>query len=239
MRLVLFAAATLAALAFTVPSFAQTASEAAAIEEFKKGQASANAKKNDETIQIMTGVIEAGKLPKEWQPYPYFYRGQAYRRLEKYVEALADFDKAVEIKPDLAAAHFEAGMAFHAQEKYKQAIGAYDKAIKISPDNADYLYSRCVSKSWSGDNAGARDDCRKAVKIKDDFVDAWATLGRAYEDMGQLDKAEEAYKKVLTLDAKHKGAREGLDYIATCRKPGAQCGSAAAEDPAPKKKKGK
>ena len=27
------------------------------------------------------------------------------------------------------------------------------------------------------DNAGARDDCRKAVKIKDDFVDAWATLG--------------------------------------------------------------
>ena len=237
MRLALFAAATAALVAFATPAFAQTASEAAAIEEFKKGQASANAKKNDETITIMTGVIEAGKLPKEWQPYPYFYRGQAYRRLEKYVEALADFDKAVEIKPDLAAAHFEIGMTFHAQEKYKQAIAAYDKAIKVSPDNADYLYSRCVSKSWSGDNAGARDDCRKAVKIKDDFVDAWATLGRAYEDMGQTDKAEEAYKKVLTLDPKHKGAKEGLEYIETCRKPGAQCG-AAAEEPA-KKKKGK
>lgn len=218
MRLVLIAATAAAALLTATPAFAQTASEAAAIEEFKRGQASADAKKNDETITIMTGVIQAGKLPKEWQPYPYFYRGQAYRRLEKYVEALADFDKAIELKPDLAPAFFESGMAYHAQEKYKQAIASYDKAIKISPENADYLYSRCVSKSWSGDNAGARDDCRKAVNIKDNFVDAWATLGRAYEDLGQLDKAEECYKKVLELEPGHKGAKEGLDYIAEKRK---------------------
>jgi len=56
------------------------------------------------------------------------------------------------------------------------------------------------------------------VNIKDNFVDAWATLGRAYEDLGQLDKAEECYKKVLVLEPKHKGAKEGLDYIAEKRK---------------------
>jgi tetratricopeptide (TPR) repeat protein len=218
MRIVLIAAATAAALMFAAPAFAQTASEAAAIEEFKRGEASAKAKKNEETITIMTGVITAGKLPKEWQPYPYFYRGQAHRRLKQYVEALADFEAAAELKADLAPAYFESGMAYHAQEKYKQAISAYDKAIKISPDNAEYIYSRCVSKSWAGDNAGARDDCRKAVKIKDDYVDAWATLGRAHEDLGQLDKAEECYKKVLALEPGNKSAKEGLDYIAEKRK---------------------
>lgn len=218
MRLALFAAAVAAFTALAAPAAAQSAAEAAAIEEFKRGQAAANDKKNEETITIMTGVIEAGKLPKDWQPYPYFYRGQAYRRLEKFVEALADFDKATEMKPDLAPAFFEGGMAYQAQEKYKQAIKSYDKAVKLVPDNAEYVYSRCVSKSWAGDNAGAREDCRTAVKLKPEYVDAWQTLGRAYEDLGQLDKAEECYKKVLELEPGHKGAKEGLDYIAEKRK---------------------
>lgn len=218
MRFALIVAAAAAFTAFAAPAMAQTASESSAIEEFKRGQVSADAKNNDETIKIMTGVIETNKLPKEWAPFPYFYRGQAYRRLEKYNDALADFDKATEIKPDLAPAFFESGMAYYAQEKYKQAIGSYDKAVKIDPNNAEYVYSRCVSKSWAGDNAGARTDCQKATKLKPDYVDAWQTLARAYEDLGQLDKAEETYKKVLELDPKNKGAKEGLDFIAEKRK---------------------
>ena len=238
MRFALIVAAAAAFTAFAAPAFAQSASEAAAIEEFKRGQASANAETNDQTITIMTGVITEGKLPKEWQPYPYFYRGQAYRRLEKYTEALADFDQATTLKPDLAPAFFETGLAYASLEKWKQAITAYDKAIKLAADNADYLYSRCVAKSWSNDNAGARDDCRAAVKIKPDFTDAWLTLGRALEDLGQMDKAEEAYKQVLKLDPNNKEAKEGLDYIDTCRKPGADCsgGGGGDDEPAPKKK---
>ena len=95
---------------------------------------------------------------------------------------------------------------------------------------------RWWSAAW--DNAGARDDCKKAVSLKPDYTDAWETLGRAYEDLGQVDKAEETYKKVLTLDPSNKEAKDGLDFIATCRKPGADCsGSGAAA--APEKKKGK
>jgi tetratricopeptide (TPR) repeat protein len=219
MRFALLAAAAFAAVtATTAPALAQSPSEAAAIEEFKRGQVAADAKRNDETITIMTAVIAGGKLPAEWQPYPYFYRGQAYRRTEKFTDALADFDKAVALKADLAPAFFESGMAYQAQEKYKQAIASYDKAVKISPDNAEYIYSRCVSKSWAGDNAGAREDCKKAVALKDDYVDAWQTLGRAHEDLGQLDKAEECYKKVLKLEPGNKAAKEGLDYIAEKRK---------------------
>lgn len=218
MRVVLFAAATVAAFAAFAPAVAQVPSEAAAIEEFKRGQASADAKRNDETITIMTGVIQANALPAEWKPFPYFYRGQAYRRIEKFNDALKDFDAAIAIKADLAPAHFEAGMAYQAQQKYKQAIAAYDKAIKISPENAEYLYSRCVSKSWANDNAGAREDCRKAVGIRPDYVDAWLTLGRAHEDLGALDKAEEAYKEVIKLEPGNKAAKEGLDYIAEKRK---------------------
>lgn len=218
MRVALFATVAVAAFSIAAPAFAQAPTEAAAIEEFKRGQASATAKKDDETIVIMTGVIASNKLPAEWKPFPFFYRGQAYRRLEKFNDALKDFDAAIALKADLAPAHFETGLAYQAQQKYKLAVAAYDKAIKIAPENAEYLYSRCVSKSWNNDNAGAREDCRKAVGIKPDFVDAWLTLGRAHEDLGALDKAEECYKEVVKLEPGNKLAKEGLDFIAEKRK---------------------
>ena len=127
------------------------------------------------------------------------------------------------MKADLAPAFFETGMTYYAQKKYKPAIAAYDKAVKIDPNNAEYVYSRCVSKSWANDNAGARADCQTATKLKPDYVDAWATLGRAYEDLGQTDKAVETYKKVLSLDPKNAAAKEALDYIAQCSKKGVKC----------------
>ena len=223
MRLVLLAATAAALTAYAAPALAQTASQAAAIEEFKRGQANADAAKEDpkmnqDTITIMSGIITTAQLPPEWAPFPYFYRGQAYRRLEKFNEAMADFDKTIAMKPDLAAAYFESGLGYAAQQKYKQAIKSYDGAVKLQPDNANFVYSRCVSKSWVNDNAGAREDCRKAVTLKPDFVEAWLTLGRAHEDLGQLDKAEECYKEVVKLEPKNKSAKEGLDFIAEKRK---------------------
>lgn len=223
MRLVLLAAAVAALTAVTAPAFAQNPNEAAAIEEFKRGQAAANAKNNEETIKIMTGLITANTLPKEWAPFPYFYRGQAERRMEKYNDAIADFEKATTMKADLAPAWFETGMTYYAQKKYKPAIAAYDKAVKIDPNNAEYVYSRCVSKSWANDNAGARTDCQKATQLKPDYLDAWATLARAYEDLGQTAKAVETYKKVLEMDPKNAAAKEALEYIEQCSKKGVKC----------------
>ena len=224
MRLASIAAALFAAIAIlAAPAFAQTSSEAAAIEEFKRGSASAAAGTNELTIQIMTSVINGQKLPKEWQPYSYFYRGQAYRRLGKFNEALSDYDKTVLLKPDLAPAFFETGLAYEGQEKYKQAVSAYDKALKISVDNVEYLFQRCIAKHQSGDLAGAREDCRKVVKIKPDHVDAWRKLGRVYEDQKQWAKAKECYNEILKLDPNDKDAKEGIDVATQCMKPGAIC----------------
>ncbi len=217
MRNVLFAAAVAAlvpAVAIaTAPAAAQSAAANAAVEEFKRGQASAAAQKNDETIAIMTNLIIANTLPDDWKPYAFFFRGQAFRRQEKFNEAYKDFDAAIGMKKDLHAAMYEYGLGYVAQQQWKKAIKQFDDAIKLSPEDAQYLYARCNAKSWAGDNAGARDDCRKAVKINPKFVEAMATLGRAYEDLGQLDKAIETYKEVLKLDPGNKAAKDGIAFI--------------------------
>ena len=127
------------------------------------------------------------------------------------------------LKPDLAPAHFETGLAYEGQQKFKQAITAYDKALKISVDNVEYLFQRCIAKHQVNDLAGAREDCRKTVKIKPDYIDAWRKLGRVYEDLKQWEKAKECYNEVLKLDPSDKDAKEGIDVANQCMKPGAIC----------------
>jgi len=47
--------------------------------------------------------------------------------------ALADFDKAVAVKPDLASAYFYRGLANHMSGRFAQAKADYDKALEINP----------------------------------------------------------------------------------------------------------
>jgi len=217
MSLKRLALAALFPLLAAMPGFAHgqsaTAEQNAAIEQFKLAQAAASAQKNGDTIAILSQLIAANSLPADWQPMAHFLRGQAFRRENKFNEAYKDFDAAIKLKPTMHQAMFESGLGYVSQEQWKKAIKEFDRAIKLDAKNADYLYSRCSAKSWAGDNAGARDDCREAVKQRPKFVQALATLGRAYEDLGQLDKAVETYKEVLKIDPENKSAKEGIAFI--------------------------
>lgn len=191
-------------------------------EQFKAGQAAADAKQNAKAVEIFTQVIDSQKLTGEWLAYAYYYRGQAHRREQDWVKAAPDLKQAMALAPAFPGSHFELGLALHGQKDYPGAVAAFDKAIELKPNDADYWYSRCVSKQWQNDEAGVLADCGKAVELKADYLQALALIGRVYEDRRQCSKAEDLYKQVLKLDPKNKSAREGLDYIAELRKPGAK-----------------
>ncbi len=195
------------------------AASASVYDDFKKGQDAANRKQNAQAIEIFTQVIDSKKLGGEWLAYAHYYRGQAYRRTKKYELAIADLIKAGELLPNFPGSYFEKALALHGQQDYKDAIAAFDKAIELKPGDADYYYSRCVTKSWANDTGGAQEDCRKAVDINDDYVQAWQLLGRTYEDQRNCAKAEEIYQKVLKMDPGNKSATEGLAYIRDLRDP--------------------
>ena len=58
----------------------------------------------------------------------------ALRDLKRPAEALASYDKAIALKPDFAATHYNRGNALMEIKRLDQAVASYDKAIALEPD---------------------------------------------------------------------------------------------------------
>jgi len=59
----------------------------------------------------------------------------ALEALQRYEEALASYDKAIEIKPDNYYAWQNRGSALGYLQRYEEAIASYKKVIEIKPDD--------------------------------------------------------------------------------------------------------
>jgi tetratricopeptide (TPR) repeat protein len=75
-----------------------------------------------------------------------YNHGVALMHEKQYAEALADFEKAVQAKPDFAEAHNNLAYCLRRQgpSRYNEALSHYDKAIKLKPNLAEAYEYRGV-----------------------------------------------------------------------------------------------
>ena len=81
-------------------------------------------------------------------------RGAALRMLERYDEALADYDLALASSPPRADVLNNRGVALAALNRHAEAIESYDQALAILPDYARARFNRAMSKLVTGDLRG-------------------------------------------------------------------------------------
>ena len=73
----------------------------------------------------------------------YYYRGCAKINAQKYKEAIADFEKAVELKPDYADAYFNLGRIYYILHDEDMACEYYQLAAKYGRPNLEDYLKRC------------------------------------------------------------------------------------------------
>ena len=93
-------------------------------------------KKAEETL---TKAIKYDKSNFE----AYYYRGCARVNAMKYDEAIADFEKAVELKPDYADAYFNLGRTYYMKHDEDKACEYYKLADKYGRPNLEDYLKRC------------------------------------------------------------------------------------------------
>lgn len=144
---------------------------------------------------------------------PYINRGLAYYREGNYMHAIADYSKAVSLKPDAEDEYNNLGLVYSKQENFPQAISDYSQAIALKPEYADAYYNRGNIYFREGDFVKAVADYDKSILFNPDNEDEYNNRGLAYYKIGKFDQAILDYNKAVKLNSKDVDAYQNLAVI--------------------------
>ncbi|WP_414588282.1 CHAT domain-containing protein, partial [Scytonema sp. PCC 10023] len=126
-------------------------------------------------------------------------RGVALGNLGRHEEAIASYDKAIEIKPDYDSAWNNRGVALGNLGRYEDAVASYNKAIEIKPDDDSAWYNRGVALGELGRYEEALASYDKAIEIKPDYDWAWNNRAVALNNLRLYTEAIASFDEALRL----------------------------------------
>ena len=142
----------------------------------------------------------------------YYDLGNADNDGGNYDLAIENFNEAIKLKPDFAAAYTNRGLVYRNKRNYDRAIEDHTKAIELNPDYAEAYFNRGNTYTEKGDFDLAIVDFTKAIELKPDFADVYNNRGMAYTEKGNLDLAIADFTKAIELKPDFTHAHENLQY---------------------------
>jgi Flp pilus assembly protein TadD len=128
-------------------------------------------------------------------------------------EAVIQYQKALEIKPDFADPHYNLGLIQQRRGRLEEAIADYQQALEIKPDFANAHNNLGVALQRRGRTAEAIAHLQTAVEIQPALADAHNNLGLALADVGRLTDAIAHYHKALQINPDDTGACNNLAWL--------------------------
>jgi tetratricopeptide (TPR) repeat protein len=132
--------------------------------------------------------------------------GVVLAELNRFTEAEQNFRRAIALQPGFAGAFNNLGLILKEQGRFAEALQAIKEAIRLAPKNTSYYASLAAIRSFErGDPyiaaLEAMADDAAALSVED-RVHLHFTLGRAYEHIGEF---ERAFQQLLAGNALKRG----------------------------------
>jgi tetratricopeptide (TPR) repeat protein len=166
-------------------------------QQAKEQQASAliNQGKLEQAEAIFRDLVAAGSSDAT----VYGSLGAICGAQERYEEAIALLNKALEIKPDYPEAHVNQGIALQNQGNLTAAIAAFTRALAYRPHYANAHIRLGLALQEQGDRSAAITAFNKAIALQPDHPDVYNNLAIALQEDGDLPSAIAAYGKALAI----------------------------------------
>ncbi len=177
--------------------------------------------KYDDALNDLNALIELN--PKAGM---YVLRAKIYEKLGDNENALADYDKAIELKPDYSSAYENRQLLlnkmhpdrkpvdifdlmsqaddFNENGNYERAINVYTEILEAEPNYQDAWFRRGNTYFNLRQYERAIADYDKAVELKPNDASAYNNRGVAYENLKQYERAIADYTKAVELNPKDK-----------------------------------
>ncbi|MHB9025127.1 MAG: IS1096 element passenger TnpR family protein [Armatimonadota bacterium] len=142
-----------------------------------------------------------------------FRRGKEAGADERWAEAQAAFQEALQIDPEYFEALLGLGEAQEAQDDYAAALQTFEHAVQMQPNSADALFGLGVAQYSLERDADAIATFQRALAIRPDHALTLSMLGVAYDILGRTREAQAAYERAVQLDPSEVSAQYNLARI--------------------------
>ncbi len=93
------------------------------------------------------------------------------------------------------------------------ALQSFDRALAINQDAKQVWLVAGLLYGAKGEIIQAQSYFAKAIKLDDQYLDAYLSLGKLYYQQGNFSEARRAWQKVLEIEPKNEAARAYLDNM--------------------------
>jgi predicted O-linked N-acetylglucosamine transferase (SPINDLY family) len=119
--------------------------------------------------------------------------------LKLFDQALASYDRAITIKPDAAALHFNRANVLSELNRLEDALSGYDSAIRYDRNMASAHLNRGNVLGRLERLEDAVDSYDKALALQPAIAEAHNNRGAALQDMDRVDEALVSFERALAL----------------------------------------
>ena len=144
--------------------------------------------------------VPINALAAEKNAEHYYQSGKVKSNRGDYQGAIADYTRALELKPNFDKAYFNRGVAKDNLGDYSAAIADYNKSLKILPNDPQAYYSRGLAKDNLGDYSAAIADYNRAIALNPNYADAYNNRGVTKGKLGDHSAAIADFNRSLKID---------------------------------------
>jgi tetratricopeptide (TPR) repeat protein len=126
--------------------------------------------------------------------------GRALHNLLRSADALAAFNRVIELDPQTPLAQFHRGLTYYSMGEFDRAIEDLDEEIAGNPGYPPAYLVRGLARLESAEWATALADLEIAVARMPGNSQAWHGRARALVQSDRLNEAEKALRKAMELD---------------------------------------
>ncbi len=140
-------------------------------------------------------------------------RGTTLFQEGDYDNAISQFTKAIELKPDYAGNYLARGFCYTNKGDHDRAMADFTKAIELKPAYAAAYLARADVYREKRDYDCAITDFTRSIEYESDDPMAFVARGYTYQLRGDYEKARDDYQKALALNPEERFARKQLERL--------------------------